>query len=93
MNTHQQQAQSSLSQLVAHVFANQNGPIKGVTYQDLFLRLAILSSQERLPDVGHRFEALKGHSDFIAHRIKFFAGYSRAGFMRNESAKIFVLRF
>jgi hypothetical protein len=69
VNTHQQQARSSLSQLVAHVFAHQNGPIKGLTYQELAFRIGRLNKLGKghahgmgqvLGVMGHLLQGLEG---------------------------------
>jgi len=43
--TLEQQARSSLSQLVTHVFAHQNSPISGLTYRELAFRIGRLNKR------------------------------------------------
>lgn len=70
MSAHEQQARGSLSQLVAHVFAHQNGPINGMTYQDLAFRIGRLTKRgeghahgmgQVLGVMGHLLRGLEGN--------------------------------
>jgi len=69
MTTNEQQARSSLSQLVAHVFAHQNGPISGLTYQELAFRIGRRTARgeghghgmgQVLGVMGHLLQGLEG---------------------------------
>ncbi len=43
MKSHEQQARYSLAQLIAHVASHSNGPINGLTYQELAFRIGRLT--------------------------------------------------
>jgi len=67
MSTNEQQARSSLSQLVAHVYQHQNGPISGLTYQQLASRIGRLNKHNKpwahgmgdvLGKLGHLLQGL-----------------------------------
>jgi hypothetical protein len=69
MKTHENKARSSLSQLVTHVFAHQNGPIRGLTYQELAFRIGRLTKRGQghahgmgqvLGVMGHLLQGLEG---------------------------------
>ena len=69
MSTNEQQARSSLSQLVAHVYQHQNGPISGLTYQQLASRIGRLNKHKKahargmgnvLGKMGHLLQGLEG---------------------------------
>src|SRR5258706_14974025 len=72
MTTHEQQARSTLAQLVAHVFAHQNGPIKGLTYEELATRIVrvnkhVVGHAHGMGQVGpHALGASRLNSDFIS---------------------------
>jgi hypothetical protein len=53
---------------------------------DLLLSLAILSVQERLPQVRHRWEAPKCRPNLLTHTAELFSRHSHARFMKNEGA-------
>jgi hypothetical protein len=68
--THEQQARSSLAQLVAHVFTHQNGPIQGLTYEDLATRIGRVNKDgvghahgmgQVLAVMGHLLQGLEGN--------------------------------
>jgi hypothetical protein len=60
-------------------------------YPDLFLSLAVLSAEKRLPQIRQSFQPLKRRPDCVAHFLKFHCGHSFTDFMRNQSAKVLML--
>ena len=69
MNGLELYARNSLSHLVAHVYAHQTGPIKGLTYQELALKIGRLNKRDQghahgmgqvLGVMGHLLQGLEG---------------------------------